>query len=466
MCNRRILEFFGSNPDPSGPPGWRAQPPGGYDAAPTPAEAPPVPDPTRVLLLAEACNPAWTSVPLVGYNLARALSRRPDLRLTLATHVRNRPEVEADPIAADAELVFVDNEALARPLHRLSTRLRGGKSLAWTTEMALAWPSYVYFEKLVYRLLGDRLRAGGFDLIHRVTPVSPTMPSPLAKLAAPTPMILGPLNGGLPWPKDHPHLRRREREWLAKFRAAYKAMPYYRQTYKHAAAVLAGSRHTLSEVPAWFQGIKAWLPENAIDPARFPVAEGWTPPAPGAAFRFITVGRLVPYKGMDLILEAMGGSDLLKTCELEFVGDGPMRGELAATSERLGLADRVHFAGWLDQPTLADRLGRAQAFAFPSLREFGGGVVLEAMARGLPAVVVDYGGPAELATDDCALRVPMGPRDAIIPALRASMERLAGDPGLCARLGAAAAGRVRSDYTWEAKAERVVEFYRQVMAGR
>lgn len=422
--------------------------------------------PTRVLLLAEACNPAWTSVPLVGYNLARALSRRPDLRLTLATHVRNRPEVEADPIADAAELVFIDNEALARPLHKLSTRLRGGKSLAWTTEMALAWPSYIYFEKLVYKHLGDRLRAGEFDLIHRVTPVSPTMPSPLAKLAAPTPFLLGPLNGGLPWPKDHPHLVRREKEWLARFRAAYKSMPYYRQTYRHAAAVLAGSRHTLGEIPAWFPGIKAWLPENAIDPSRFPIADAWTPPAPGAPFRFITVGRLVPYKGMDLILEAVGGSDLLKSCELEVVGDGPMRGELSMLAERLGITDRVHFAGWMDQPTLADHLGRSQAFAFPSLREFGGGVVLEAMSRGLPSIVVDYGGPAELATDDCALRVPMGPREAIIASLRSAMERLAGDPGLCARLGAAAVGRVRSDYTWEAKADQVAAFYREVLSRR
>ena len=46
---------------------------------------------TRVLLIAEACNPTWTSVPLVGYQVARALAARQDLDVTLATHVRNRP---------------------------------------------------------------------------------------------------------------------------------------------------------------------------------------------------------------------------------------------------------------------------------------------------------------------------------------------------------------------------------------
>src|SRR5438876_8050102 len=107
--------------------------------------------PLRALLIAEACNPTWTSVPLVGYHFARALAARADLEVTLVTHVRNRPALEADPIAARARLCFIDNEWLARPLHVLSTWLRRGKTLSWTTATALAWPSYLVFEKEVFR---------------------------------------------------------------------------------------------------------------------------------------------------------------------------------------------------------------------------------------------------------------------------------------------------------------------------
>src|SRR5437868_10119200 len=96
-------------------------------------------DPLRVLLIAEACNPTWTSVPLVGYNLARALAERPDLEVTLVSHVRNREALVADPIARLASLSFIDNEYIARPFYLASRLLRGGKTLSWTTATALGW---------------------------------------------------------------------------------------------------------------------------------------------------------------------------------------------------------------------------------------------------------------------------------------------------------------------------------------
>src|SRR5438270_8227363 len=98
--------------------------------------------PLRVLLIAEACNPTWTSVPLVGYNFARALAERDDLEVTLVSQVRNRAALRADPIAARARLQFIDNEWVARPLYLLSRLLRGGSALSWTTDTAMAWPSY------------------------------------------------------------------------------------------------------------------------------------------------------------------------------------------------------------------------------------------------------------------------------------------------------------------------------------
>src|SRR4051812_16060971 len=106
--------------------------------------------PLRLLLIAEACNSTWTSVPLVGYNFARALAERRDLKLTILTHVRNRPALETDPISSLAEVRFIDNEWLAKPMFHLSKLIRGGQSLSWTIDTAMAWPSYMVFEKEVY----------------------------------------------------------------------------------------------------------------------------------------------------------------------------------------------------------------------------------------------------------------------------------------------------------------------------
>jgi len=419
--------------------------------------------PLRVLLIAEACNPTWTSVPLVGYNIARALASRSDLDVTLLSHVRNRPGLAGDPLASLCRIFFIDNEWLARPLHRLSRLLRGGQSLSWTTDTAMAWPSYMLFEKEAHRQFGYRLGNGEFDLIHRVTPLTPTMGSPLASLVK-VPMLIGPLNGGLPWPKEYPELRRQEREWLVPVRRLYRCLPYYRSTYTHLAGVIAGSRHTAKELPRYFTGQRYYLPENGVDPSRFPLGAVW--PEPQGCFRFITVGRLVPYKGMDMIIEAMSGSTVLKRCELRIVGDGPQRHVLEEVVRQHGLEGRVHLPGWVPQPQLAQELGRSQAFVFPSLREFGGGAALEAMASGLPSIIVNYGGPAELVTPECGILLPMTPRQRLVELLRKAMEELATDPARCRALGKAACERVRQEFTWEAKAARLVEIYGRTLDNR
>lgn len=415
----------------------------------------------RVLALAEACNPTWTSVPLVGCNLARALAERDDLDVTLVTHVRNRAALEADPLAQRARLAFIDNERLARPLFLLSRLLRGGQSLSWTTATALAWPAYMAFEQQVYARFRRRLETGAFDLIHRLTPVSPTLGSPLASLTD-VPMILGPLNGGLPWPKEFPELRAREREWLVPLRQLYRRLPYYRSTYRHAAAVISGSRHTATEVPADFAGQRYYLPENGVDPQRFALSTEW--PAPAGRFRFITVGRLVPYKGIDLILDAMSQSHPLRDAELVVVGDGPQRGALTEKAQSLGLHSHVQFRGWLDQARLGQELRQAQAFVFPSLREFGGGGVLEAMAAALPSIVVAPGGPGELIAPDCGRALPLAPRAVLVEQLRLAMEELCADPSRCRALGRRAGERVRDEFTWSAKASRVAAIYDEVLS--
>ncbi|MFO0875784.1 MAG: glycosyltransferase [Gemmataceae bacterium] len=414
----------------------------------------------RVLVIAEACNPGWSSVPLVGYNFAAALAARTDLDITLVTHVRNRPQLDSDPLAQRVPIHYIDNEWVTGPLFRLGKKLRGGTALSWTTGTALAWPGYLAFESAVYQQFRRPLHSGRFDLIHRLTPLTPTIPSPLAGWTT-TPMLVGPLNGGLPWPKEFPELRRQEREWLVPLRNVYRHLPGYRSSYRHLAGVIAGSRHTASEIPRWFRGRRYYLPENGVDPARFPLAQDWA--APEDRWQFVTVGRLVPYKGTDMTLEAIAGSPLLRTTRLCILGDGPERGRLESLVATHGLEQCVRFAGWLSQAEVGQELRRSQAFVFPSLREFGGAVVLEAMAAGLPCVVADHGGPGELINEDCGVALPLGSRDEMIVRLRSAMEELVRSPERARAMGQAGCRRVREQFTWEQKASRLTTIYQELL---
>jgi glycosyltransferase involved in cell wall biosynthesis len=274
-------------------------------------------------------------------------------------------------------------------------------------------------------------------------------------------MVIGPLNGGLPFPEEFEELRRNEREWLSRLRWMHKLLPSARSTYRGLSGLMVGSTWTSSQVARAFRGEQLFLPENGIDPGVFPLADEWTPPR--ARFEFVSVGRLTPLKGFDMIIEAMAGSAKLRSAGLTIVGDGPQRHALEDAVRDYGLESNVSMPGWQSQKEVAAALGRSQAFVFASVKDFGGGAVLEAMASGLPSVVVDYGGPADLVDDASALRVPMARRAELVASLRAAMERLHDDHVLCVRLGRAAAETVRALHTWDAKADRIVAFYDEIL---
>lgn len=413
--------------------------------------------PPRVLIIAEAANPEWVSVPLVGWSLARALGAKCDAHIV--TQIRNRDAFLRAGLVEGVDFTAIDSEAFARPLWALGEKLRMGDGKGWTTLQLINALSYPYFEHLIWKAFGGAIKAGAYDIVHRVTPLSPTISSPLARKCARAgiPFVLGPLNGGVPWPKGFDTERRREREWLSYLRSAYKALPGRKATLKHASAIITGSQHTASEVPPGFQSKCVFIPENGIDPARFSGVA--TPPEHGP-LRACFLGRMVPYKGPDMLLEA--ARPLLESgaLEIEMIGDGPMLEPLKAQNNK-----GVTWRGWMAHEEVQGVLKSCHLLSFPSIREFGGGVVLEAMALGVPPLIVDYAGPGELVQSEWGIKVPIGTRDEIIARFRAELTALCGDRSTLAPMGAAAIARVENHFTWERKADQVLRVYDWVLRG-
>jgi len=417
----------------------------------------------RVLLIAEAANPEWVSVPLVGWSLCDAIRRL--CATHLVTHVRNREAIVRAGLVEGRDFTAIDSEAVAAPIYRLATLVRGGEGVGWTSLTALSALSYYYFEHLVWKRFGDAIRRHEYDLVHRVTPLSPTTPSTLARRCAraSTPFVLGPLNGGVPWPKEFDAARRKEREWLSYIRGAYKLMPAYRSTLASSAAIMAGSRSTLENIPARLRDKCVYLPENAVDVSRFTYTGGVSPSGP---LRACFVGRLVPYKGPDMLIEAIAPLAREGRITLDVYGDGPLMPQLRGLVERHGVSSSVTLHGWVAHQELQARMRQSQLFLFPSVREFGGGVVLEAMSLGIVPVVVDYAGPGELVTGDVGYKVPLGTRAQIIERLSSLVRELAREPGELKAKSAAARARVQELFTWEAKAHQVAEVYRWSLGRR
>ncbi|HEV8062805.1 MAG TPA: glycosyltransferase family 4 protein, partial [Gemmataceae bacterium] len=414
----------------------------------------------RALLIAEACNPEWVSVPLVGWSLVRALADVCDAHVV--TQVRNRDALVRAGWREGKEFTALDTEAVAGLAWQLGSWLRGGAGKGWTTLTALSALTYYHFESRVWDVFGSSIRKGAFDVVHRITPLSPTIPSPIATRCktARVSFVLGPLNGGIAWPRGFERTRWQEGEWLSYLRDFYKLLPYYHSTRQHASAMLIGSRATWEQLPSRYRSRAFYLPENAIDPARFPAGQ---PRSPQHPLRALFVGRLVPYKGADMVLAASAGAIKAGKLNLTLVGDGPQRPFLVEEAQRLGIDSGVKFAGWLDHAAIRNHLEQSDIFVFPSVREFGGGAVLEAMAAGVPPIVVDYGGPAEIVTPTTGWVLPMGSRAEIIASLTSLLDALLARPEEITAKSRDAVRRCFAQFTWAAKAQRVLDIYSWVL---
>jgi glycosyltransferase involved in cell wall biosynthesis len=109
------------------------------------------------------------------------------------------------------------------------------------------------------------------------------------------------------------------------------------------------------------------------------------------------VGRLVPRKGVEVLLEAVTPVfRRVPGARLSIVGTGPLRSELESRAARLGISDRVAFVGSVPSDQIWPRLAKAAALILPSWWDGWGLVVNEAMSVGVPAIVSDHCGAADL----------------------------------------------------------------------
>ena len=415
----------------------------------------------RVLLIAEAANPEWASVALIGWSLSRALAKVADIHLV--TQVRNRNAIVRAGLIEGRDFSTIDNERYHHPLYKISTKLGVGGPFGHTMNTALNSLAYYSFELELWRQFANRFVAGEFDLVHRVTPLTPTSQSIIARrlAALAIPFVIGPLNGGAPWPRNFIKRQHAEREWLSHVRALYKLMPAYRSTYRYSSAIIAGSRHTLRQLPRSVAEKCVYIPENGVDPERFNLPRDRVASVP---LRVAFVGRLVPYKGADILIKAV--TDFLKAgqVELDIIGDGPQRGLLERLVDQLNVRDRVRFHGSMPHAQIQSKLRVCDVMAFPSIREIGGAVVMEAMALGLTPIVADYAGPAEIVDENTGIRVPFSDESSLIEGMKQAIREIILHPEIVERIGGAARQKVLANLTWEAKAKQILSLYRKVLS--
>ena len=175
------------------------------------------------------------------------------------------------------------------------------------------------------------------------------------------------------------------------------------------------------------------------------------------ALTLVSTGRLIERKGYGYLIEALRG---MKRVHLQLVGDGNLNESLIAAAADAGVS--VDFMGAKSRAEVVSILQDADLFVLPSLNEGMSNSLLEAMACGLPAVVTDVGGSAELVAD--AVNGAVVPK-ADAAALRRAIDVYLANPKL-AVLHGNASRRTALTMSTSANAEKYVTFYRNARGGK
>lgn len=232
-----------------------------------------------------------------------------------------------------------------------------------------------------------------------------------------------------------------------------------RELLAEADHITACSRETLDDVEQYGGtsfGSRASVIYSGIAPRDFDNAVPYPNPRPYV----LGMGRLVPQKGFDLLIEAFAKANL--DVELLIAGEGPERESLERLVASLGLQKRVRLVGRADRPKAVSLFAGCRFFVMPSRQEPMGIVNLEAMALGKAVIAPRIGGVPEIVIDnETGLLVP----GSDVTALAQAMVRLDGDERLRLKLGAA--GKVRAQkFGWPEIGGQYLDIYRSIIASR
>jgi glycosyltransferase involved in cell wall biosynthesis len=413
----------------------------------------------RILIEAYACEPASGSEPGVGWNWSVQAALHGH-RVVVITRANNRDAIEearaASPIP-NLEFCYFD---LPLPFTRLKKRFGYVGLYAY----------YYAWQIGVWRMARHLHRRNTFDLVHHVTFVNDWMPSGVAGVRAP--FIWGPVGGS-----THVMPDGLERQLPTAFKRYEVIRRTFQQLVSRVDPLVALTRRRASLILAYTDEALGGIPRRHRRKARsiihIGVSEADAPrdatnefPSEDA-LTVVSGGRLVHWKGFDLLVEGFG--EYVRThgdvrARLVFTGDGPFRPFLEALVAEHGVGNQVTFLGHL--PTRDDvyrALMAGHLYALPTLRDGPPVAILEAMLAGKPILCVDLGAPHELVPDEAGLKIPFGERRQMTQDIAAALAWARTHPKELRERGDAARRHALAVHDWRRIGDEVDAIYRSLV---
>jgi glycosyltransferase involved in cell wall biosynthesis len=409
----------------------------------------------KALISAYACEPEKGSEASVGWNLTYQVARYHEV--WLLTRAKNRPAIEAalaQESPASLHIVYFDLPPWAR---------------FWKKQQRGIHLYYFLWQIGAYLRARKLHREIGFDLVHHLTFAIDWIPSFLALL--PVPFVWGPLVGAQSTTKAF----RQTFPWTARIwelirtwvRRLSRLDPLMRCTARRTALALASGWEAKEHLTRLGCAEVVIHPSVGISNDEMQRLASLEPQDDAGRVRFLSVGRLLAFRGFPLVLEALARvRRRFPDVEFWIIGDGPERRRLMRRAEKLGVADIVKFWGYLPRAEVLSLLPQCKAFVHLCFRGAVSMACTEAMAARLPVICLDLGGPGVQVTEETGIKVRAVSPQQVVADVAAAMERLSEDPGLRVGMGNAAREWVREHFDWAKKGAFMVDSYERIRNGK
>ncbi len=407
----------------------------------------------HILISAYACEPDEGSEQEVGWKWAQEMARACDV--TVVTRSNSRARIESWMSAHPGEMLASFHYLEGGPLAlQMKKRMLGG-----------LYFYYFLWQWKLRSLVKQMLKENHYDLVHHVTFASFRMPVG----AQGVPVVWGPVGGA-------------ERASLALLRGHGSGMGRLRERFRNLTTSLAGRMIrlwspvnqgdgiALASTPSTYALLKSngipcqMMPTIGYDsPVTEQQSSGMMAMSQEYPLRLLYVGRLHLLKGLHLLLLAISrlGDPSVR---LTIVGDGAERNRLEDLVQTLDLQNCVSFRGYVARSGLSEVYANHDVIAAPSLYESGGLSILEGFAHGLPAIVLDCGGPALTVAEGCGVKVPASlSQELTVTRLAEAIDVYLQDRELVRQHGTNARKRLLDEYGWTSKRKQMLKVYQQLL---
>ena len=406
----------------------------------------------RVLVSAFACSPPDRpgfsgGEDLLGWSLVKQAARFH--QVWVLTHEPGRSSIEqalSDQNITNVQFHYVELPRWLLPL----LRIQGGHQF------------YYYLWQIKAYLVARKLhKTYNFQLFHHLTYANDWMASFIGAFL-PVPYVRGPGGGAHRTPKGL------QAEYIFRARLWEKARsvgqwffhhdPVFIRGQARAGAILVCNLDSVSNIPKKWSHKVHLFPVSGVSSED--IALGHAAKDDHEEFQVLSAGSLIRVKGFALAVKAFKEfTEKRPDSNLSIVGRGPEEPRLRALVQKSGLSDKVKFWGEMPRDKLLSMIASSDVVLFPSLRDGGGTVVIEAMSVAKPVVCLDVGGPGMHINDECGIKITPGAPKETVTELAGALDRLYLDEGLRHRLGGAARERAEQMYHWDRLGERLMEIY-------